>query len=58
MKEYLKSRLEELRHQYRNTGDGEYLYRMREVQRAYEKVMIDETYRQPKHEYEAINGTN
>ena len=58
MKEYLKGRLDELRQQYRNSGEAEYLYRIREVQRAYERVMVEETYRQQKHEYEATNGSN
>ena len=33
MKEYLKSRLQELRRLYRDTGEGEYVYRTLEVQR-------------------------
>jgi hypothetical protein len=33
MKEYLKNRLQELRRLYRDTGEGEYVYRTLEVQR-------------------------
>ena len=57
MKEYLKSRLEKLRKLYRDTGEGEYLYRSQEVQRALEQVAVQETYQQLKHEYEATNGS-
>lgn len=58
MREYLKGRLDELRKQYRETGEGEYLYRTREVQRAMEQLAIQETYQQAKHEYEATNGSH
>jgi hypothetical protein len=57
MKEYLKSRLEKLRKLYRDTGEGEYLYRSQEVQRALEQLAVQETYQQLKHEYEATNGS-
>lgn len=57
MKEYLKSRLEKLRKLYRDTGEGEYLYRSQEVQRALEQLAVQETYQQAKHEYEATNGS-
>lgn len=57
MKEYLKSRLEKLRKLYRDTGEGEYLYRTQEVQRALEQLAVQETYQQLKHEYEATNGS-
>lgn len=42
MKEYLKSRLVALRKQYRDTGEGEYLYRTLEVQRALMELSIQE----------------
>jgi hypothetical protein len=42
MKEYLKSRLVALRKQYRDTGEGEYLYRTLEVQRALMEIAIQE----------------
>ena len=42
MKEYLKTRLAALRRLYRDTGDGEYLYRILEVQRALLQVAIQE----------------
>jgi hypothetical protein len=42
MKEYLKSRLVALRKQYRDTGEGEYLYRTLEVQRALMELAIQE----------------
>ena len=58
MKEYLKSRLEKLRKLYRDTGEGEYLYRTQEVQRALEQLAVQETYQQLKHEYEATNGSH
>ena len=57
MKEYLKSRLEKLRKLYRDTGEGEYLYRSQEVQRVLEQLAVQETYQQLKHEYEATNGS-
>lgn len=57
MKEYLKSRLEKLRKLYRDTGEGEYLYRSQEIQRALEQLAVQETYQQLKHEYEATNGS-
>jgi len=42
MKEYLKSRLVALRKQYRDTGDGEYIYRTLEVQRVLEHLSQQE----------------
>ena len=42
MKEYLKSRLAELRKQYRDTGEGEYFYRILEVQRVLIEIAIQE----------------
>ena len=42
MKEYLKSRLVALRKQYRDTGEGEDLYRTLEVQRALMEIAIQE----------------
>ena len=42
MKEYLKSRLVALRKQYKDTGEGEYLYRALEVQRALMEIAIQE----------------
>ena len=57
MKEYLKGRLEKLRKLYRDTGEGEYLYRSQEVQRTLEQLAVQETYQQAKHEYEATNGS-
>lgn len=42
MKEYLKTRLAALRTLYRDTGEGEYLYRTLEVQRALMQLAIQE----------------
>jgi hypothetical protein len=42
MKEYLRSRLADLRKLYRDTGEGEYLYRTLEVQRALLQIAIQE----------------
>jgi hypothetical protein len=42
MKEYLKSRLIDLRRLYRETGEGEYLYRTLEVQRVLEHLSKQE----------------
>ena len=42
MKEYFKSRLVALRKRYRDTGEGEYLYRTLEVQRALMEIAIQE----------------
>jgi hypothetical protein len=57
MKEYLQGRLEKLRKLYRDTGEGEYLYRSQEIQRAIEQLAVQETSPQLKHEHEAINGS-
>ena len=42
MKEYLTTRLAALRRLYRDTGEGEYLYRTLEVQRALVQIAIQE----------------
>ena len=42
MKEYLTTRLAALRRLYRDTGDGEYVYRTLEVQRALLQLSIQE----------------
>jgi hypothetical protein len=42
MKEYLTTRLAALRRLYRDTGEGEYLYRTLEVQRALLQLSIKE----------------
>ena len=42
MKEYLTNRLAALRRLYRDTGDGEYLYRSLEIQRALLQIAIKE----------------
>jgi hypothetical protein len=57
MKEYLQGRLEKLRKLYRDTGEGEYLYRSQEIQRAIEQLAVQEISPQLKHEHEAINGS-
>ena len=53
MKEYLQGRLEELRKLYRDTGDGEYIYRTLEVQRALKYCAAQQNPQQVKPEYEA-----
>ena len=58
MKEYLKDRLLNLRKQYSETGNAEYLYRMREAQRALEHLIIAETYTELTSDYKAENGSN
>jgi hypothetical protein len=42
MKEYLTTRLAALRRLYRDTGEGEYLYRTLEIQRALMQLSIKE----------------
>ena len=42
MKEYLTTRLAALRRLYRDTGEGEYLYRTLEIQRALLQIAIKE----------------
>jgi len=42
MKEYLKTRLAALRTLYRDTGEGEYMYRILEVQRALLQLSLKE----------------
>ena len=42
MKEYLTTRLAALRRLYRDTGEGEYFYRILEVQRVLVEIAIQE----------------
>lgn len=53
MKEYFKGRLEELRRLYRETGDGEYIYRTQEIQRALRHCAAQQNPQQVKPEHEA-----
>lgn len=53
MKEYFKGRLEELRRLYRETGDGEYIYRTQEIQRALRHCAAQQNLQQVKPEHEA-----
>ena len=43
MKAYFEKRLKELREKYRDTGEIEFLYRHRELLRAYEVWQVMET---------------
>ena len=58
MTEYLKGRLEELRRLYRDTGDGEYIYRTQEVQRALRYCAAQQNLQRAKLEHEANHSAH
>ena len=50
MTEYFKSRLQELRDKHRDTGEIEWLYRYRELLRAYEAHQVKQLDKGGKHD--------